>query len=127
MKENKVRVGKALDEKIKRDVNVLARFVDIYCRNNHSEAKRASIRTKGKVGQYVNGLLIELCPDCRRLLFHGVSKRIICPYDPKPGCKKCPTHCYHDEYRQKIKQVMRFSGVYLLKRGRLDLALKYFF
>ena len=116
-----------MDEKIERDVSVLVKFIDIYCRNNHSEAKKSCIQTKGIVGEYVNGLLTELCPDCRRLLLHGVSKRIICPYDPKPRCKKCPTHCYHDQYRQKIKQVMRFSGVYLLRRGRLDLAFKYFF
>jgi len=127
MNKDNFKRDKAFDEKIKRDVGVLARFVDIYCRNNHIEAKKSCIQTKGIVGEYVNGLLIELCPDCRRLLLHGVSKRIICPYDPKPRCKKCPTYCYYDRYRQKIKMVMRFSGAYLLKRGRLDLALKYFF
>lgn len=127
MKENKVRVDKALDKDMKRDTSVLARFIDIYCKSNHIQAKRSPVRTKGEIGEYVNGLLVALCPDCRRLLVHSVSKRIICPYDPKPRCKKCLTYCYYDQYRQKIKKVMRFSGAHLLKRGRLDLTLKYFF
>jgi hypothetical protein len=127
MQDSKLRADKRSNRDIKSDASVLARFIDIYCRNNHIEAKRSSITMKGEIGEYVNGLLVELCPDCRRLLLYGVSKRIICPYNPKPRCKKCPTYCYYDRYRQKIKMVMRFSGAYLLKRGRLDLTLKYFF
>lgn len=127
MQDSKLRADKTSDLDIKRDVSVLARFIDIYCKSNHIQAKRSPVRTKGEIGEYVNGLLVALCPDCRRLLLHGVSKRIICPYDPKPRCRKCPTYCYYDPYRQKIKMVMRFSGAYLLKRGRLDLTLKYFF
>ena len=30
------------------------------------------------------------------------------------------------EYRAKIKEVMRFSGIYFVKRGRLDWLVRYF-
>ena len=43
------------------------------------------------------------------------------PLCPKPMCKKCVTHCYAPGYREKVRQVMRFSGMYLVKHGRLDL------
>jgi hypothetical protein len=68
-----------------------------------------------------------LCQDCGRLFQHGVAKLLQCPYDPKPMCKKCPTHCYAPDYREKMRQVMRFSGPYLIKHGRLDLLLHYLF
>jgi len=45
---------------------------------------------------------------------------------PKPKCKDCPVHCYKIEYRRRIKEVMRFSGIYFVKRGRVDWLIKYF-
>jgi hypothetical protein len=36
-------------------------------------------------------------------------------------------HCYRPDYRQKVREIMRFSGKYLLLRGRLDLLWHYFF
>ncbi|MFQ6083562.1 MAG: nitrous oxide-stimulated promoter family protein [Candidatus Aminicenantia bacterium] len=127
MREKKTNVDQAFDENIQRDIIVLARFIDIYCKNNHIDTERFPVQTKGRTGEYVNPLSLELCLDCNRLLLHAASKRILCPYDPKPRCKKCPTRCYGDGYRERIKEVMRFSGAYLLKRWRLDLAIKYFF
>ncbi|MFQ6032546.1 MAG: nitrous oxide-stimulated promoter family protein [Candidatus Zixiibacteriota bacterium] len=114
-------------KKIQRDVNVLVRFIGIFCAKNHSSDVRSRIQASGRVGEFLKDISIKLCPDCTKLLFHGVGKRIVCPYDPKPRCKKCPTYCFRDGYRERIKEVMRFSGVYLIKRGRLDLAMKYFF
>lgn len=113
--------------KIKKDVRVLTRFIEIFCRNNHADSYRSIVQVKGKGAEYLKNLPIELCSDCRRLLLHGIGKRIICPYDPKPRCKKCPTYCYMNVYKDKIKEVMRFSGAHLIKRGRLDLVLKYLF
>jgi hypothetical protein len=54
-----------------------------------------------------------------------LTMRIKCPHDPKPMCKKCVTQCYHGEYKTKIREVMKFSGMYLVKHGRLDLLYHY--
>ena len=70
---------------------------------------------------------LVLCQDCSRLLKYGTAKLLHCPYDPKPMCKKCKTHCYAPEYREKVRKVMRFSGSYLIKHGRLDLIFHYLF
>jgi hypothetical protein len=69
---------------------------------------------------------VVLCNDCTRLLRYGLTMRIRCPHDPKPMCKKCPAPCYRNEYRRRIREVMRFSGTYLIKRGRLDLLYHFF-
>ncbi|MFH1998920.1 MAG: nitrous oxide-stimulated promoter family protein [Planctomycetota bacterium] len=40
--------------------------------------------------------------------------------------KACDTHCYKPAYRAKIKEVMRYSGIHFIKRGRLDWLVRYF-
>ncbi len=113
-----------LTDKKRKDVKVLAGFIRIYCRAQHPGAVRKSFAVKEpQLQAVVSGL--ELCADCERLLEHGVAKLSLCPYDPKPSCRKCTTHCYAPGYRENVKKVMRFSGAYLLKRGRLDLLLHF--
>lgn len=89
-----------------RNFTVLRRFVEVYCRNNHDQN--------------------VLCEDCRDLLEYARRRLEKCPYDPKPKCKNCETHCYKPEYRDRIKEVMRFSGMHFVKRGRLDWLVRYF-
>jgi hypothetical protein len=40
-------------------------------------------------------------------------------------CRKCPTQCYTRRYKERVREVMRFSGPYLIKRGRVDLLYHY--
>jgi hypothetical protein len=117
------------DEKtamIKKDAEVLAEFVNIYCSDRHGDADKAPVKAGGQVGTYLGSSDFALCEECRKLLLHAVSKRALCPYDPKPACKKCETHCYGPGYREKIREVMRYSGMRLIKKGRFDLIRKYF-
>jgi len=51
--------------------------------------------------------------------------RLRCPHSPKPMCKKCFTPCYRDDYRSRIREIMKFSGIYLVKHGRLDMLYHY--
>ena len=34
--------------------------------------------------------------------------------EAKPACKRCPTHCYAPAMRQKIREVMRWTGPRML-------------
>jgi hypothetical protein len=81
-------------------------------------------RSRKSVGM-VKQMEISLCPDCTRLLTYGLAMRVKCPHDPKPMCKKCDTQCYHGEYKAKIREVMKFSGMYLMNHGRLDMLYHY--
>ncbi len=109
------------DEKIK-DIKVLADFVSVYCREKHRESLKAQFDLKNeRIRAVLDHKELKLCADCRRLLSHGIAKRLLCPYDPKPACRKCQTHCYAPCYREKMREVMRFSGMYLVRRGRLHL------
>ena len=66
-------------------------MIALYCRKNHG----------GK----------ELCPECAELLNYAMGKIDRCPFmETKSFCSNCKVHCYQNEYRQRIRQVMRFSG-----------------
>ena len=119
--------GKAIDDRAKRDIEVLAEFVGIYCEGNHPGAEKHGVTAGGSVGDALRDTRVALCDDCARLLRYAASMRVICPYDPKPSCKKCATHCYRPEDREKIREVMRYSGMRLITRGKLGLIRKYFF
>ena len=53
----------------------------------------------------------ELCPSCRELLDYAHRRLDRCRYgEDKPTCKKCPTHCYRPEMKERIRTVMRWAG-----------------
>lgn len=109
----------------KDDIRTLVKFVGIYCRENHDGDKSPfSFKLFGI--KEIEKKEISLCLDCTRLLAYGLTMRLKCPHDPKPTCKKCETQCYHGEYKSKIRDVMKFSGMYLVKHGRIDLLYHYF-
>ncbi|MBI4333576.1 MAG: nitrous oxide-stimulated promoter family protein [Chloroflexi bacterium] len=116
-----------LDAKRQKDIKTLTEFVSIFCRENHKDAAKLPFSVKTvDLSSFLSLDQLQLCPNCHKLLTHGVVKLLMCPYDPKPMCKKCETHCYAPFYQQQIRQVMKFSGMYLIKHGRLDIAAHYF-
>ncbi len=112
--------------KMKRDSEVLAEFINIYCMDLHKGLEMAPVVSGGMVGRCLESANFSYCEECRKLLLHAVSKRVLYPFDPKPSCKKCPTHCYGPGYRDMIREVMRYSGMRLIKRRRFGLIKKYF-
>ncbi len=117
-----------LDGKKAKDLRVLSNFISIFCRENHQAADRDVFPIKdARLRQVLGNRELTLCQECSQLFNHGMAKLLLCPYDPKPMCKKCETHCYAPGYREKMRNVMRFSGPYLIKHGRLDLIIHYLF
>jgi hypothetical protein len=108
------------------DLQILARFIQLYCCAKHGRAARQPFALPAELeGAFHHGL--SLCADCAGLLSHGVAKRRACPLEPKPTCKNCHIHCYSKDYRAKIREIMAFSGRRLIMRGRLDYLWHYFF
>jgi len=103
------------EKRIKKDEKVLRSFIHIYCKKNHSEREKSVKNGK------------EYCAECSELLEYALKRNDKCPLDPKPKCKDCTIHCYKPEMRQRMKEVMKFSGIYYIKRGRFDWVFHYFF
>ncbi len=56
-----------------------------------------------------------LCADCRKLADYADRKLDLCPYGPeKPTCTNCPIHCYRQQPREQMCEVMRFAGPRML-------------
>lgn len=108
MVKTRPEIGSASRKKAGREEKVLNTFISVFCKAKHGRDGKA------------------LCEDCRNLLAYALKRLDLCPYDPKPRCKACPSHCYKPDYRAKIREVMRFSGTYFVKRGRLDWLVRYF-
>jgi Nitrous oxide-stimulated promoter len=89
------------------DIRVLDAFIRVYCQAHHQPQA-------------------ELCDDCLELRAYARERLAHCPLDPKPKCKNCPVHCYAPEYRARIREVMKFSGMHFVKRGRIDWLWRYF-
>jgi predicted amidophosphoribosyltransferase len=89
----------------RRQVAILRRFVEVYCRRHHDGN--------------------AICPACQNLLDYALGRLVNCPRQPKPKCKDCPQSCYDEDYRRRMREVMRFSGMYFVRRGRLDWLLRY--
>jgi hypothetical protein len=110
--------------KEKADLLTSMNFVEIFCHENH-RGEKASFSFKLLDLKEITPQKIFLCRDCDRLLTYGLTMRMKCPRDPKPMCKKCETQCYREDYKTKIREVMKFSGMYLVKHGRLDMLYHY--
>ena len=79
------------NRRIEEEKNVVEQMIRLYCRNYEGYTK--------------------LCPNCQELLVYCRSRLDRCRYgEQKPTCKKCPTHCYRAEMKDRIKAVMRWSG-----------------
>lgn len=121
---DKITASGTLTSKEKSDIRTLMRFVEIYCRENHSLEKAPFTFRKIDL-KTIRKKDFLLCPECTTLLRYGLTMRLRCPHDPKPMCKKCETQCYKGEYRSTIRKIMKFSGIYLVKHGRLDMLYHY--
>ena len=82
--------------RIEREKHIIGVMVEIYCKKKH----------KSKDG---------LCSECRELLDYSRQRLDKCKFgEQKSYCQKCPIHCYKKDMKEKIKDVMKFSGPRLL-------------
>lgn len=108
-----------------KDLKILAQFIKLFCHAKHDRKSAGEARIPGGL-QKTEHAQETLCPECAGLLEHGMKKRALCPLDPKPTCRSCQIHCYTPEYRQKIREIMAYSGRKMILRGRLDYLWHYF-
>ncbi|MBE0663653.1 MAG: nitrous oxide-stimulated promoter family protein [Bacteroidales bacterium] len=83
-------------------------------RENYIEIEKQTV--SAMITVYCRGHGHELpCAECEALREYALKRLDKCPYgNEKPACKDCPIHCYKPAMREKIKQVMRYSGPRML-------------
>ena len=106
----------------KKDIKLLGKFVEVYCEAKHCGAVRSYVEIPADLGTR------ELCPECTSFLQYAITKRMKCPLEAeKPTCKHCRIHCYDQQRREKVREIMSFAGRRLVLRGRVDYLWHYFF
>lgn len=80
--------------KKKKEIEVVTLMIELYCHKKHKTKKH------------------KLCKECNELLDYVKLRRDKCPWPEgkKPFCQNCRIHCYQEPYKEKIREVMRFSG-----------------
>ncbi len=82
-------------KKREREKETVSLMIALYCRKKHG----------GKV----------LCPECATLDAYARARSDKCPFmETKTFCSNCRVHCYRQDMREKIRDVMRFSGPRML-------------
>ena len=71
-------------------------------------------------GKHKNPLALKnpesLCAECKRLTDYVRERMERCPFmETKTFCSACRVHCYKPDERQKIREVMRFSGPRMIR------------
>ena len=83
---------KNIQDKREQEKQVVFLMIKLYCNKKH--------RTKG-----------SLCDECMKLSEYASLRSEKCPFmETKTFCSNCRVHCYKPEMREKIREVMRFSG-----------------
>ena len=78
--------------KREREKRTVALMIRLYCRKKHGTKK-------------------NLCPECEAHSQYAMQRSDKCPFmETKTFCSNCRVHCYKPEMREKIREVMRFSG-----------------
>ncbi len=87
---------KDIQKKREQEKEMVSLMIRLYCRSKHE--------TKN-----------ELCPDCAALDAYARQRSEMCPFmETKTFCSNCKVHCYKPDMREKIRDVMRFSGPRML-------------
>ncbi len=57
----------------------------------------------------------EISDEYNQLIEYAFARLEHCKYgENKPACKNCPTHCYKQEMRSKMRIVMKWAGPRML-------------
>lgn len=84
-----------IEKKRKREQEIVEKMIEIYCRKKHKKE--------------------SLCEECSNLLEYTRQRSNNCPLiEVKTFCASCKIHCYKKDMKDKIKEVMKFSGKRLI-------------
>ena len=107
-----------LARKREREAQMVSQMIALWCRRHHGggrageQASSDDAPARVKLGFRA----ITLCPECAELRGYAVARIERCPHmGTKTFCSACPSHCYRPAMREKIREVMRWSGPRMIR------------
>lgn len=84
--------SRSVIKRIAREKKNLELMISMYCDRHHSGGS-------------------SLCDECQQVLNYAGKRLEQCPFKhDKPTCANCTVHCYKPDIRQKVREIMRYSG-----------------
>ena len=81
---------KSMEKKRDREKKVISEMVKLYCKR-------------------------ELCDECKEVLNYSLKRIDNCKFmETKTFCSNCKAPCYSPKMKEKVKQIMKFSGPRIL-------------
>lgn len=88
----------SIEKKRLEEQKIVQEMIYLYCKKKHGRRKQEG-----------------LCKACETLLQYANERVRKCPFmENKTFCSACRVHCYQPEMREKIREVMKFSGPRML-------------
>lgn len=85
-------MAKDIGMKREKEKETVSQMIALYCKKKHGSKQ-------------------GLCEECAALETYARLRSDKCPFmETKTFCSNCKVHCYKPEMREKIREVMRFSG-----------------
>lgn len=107
-----------LASKRAREAQMVSQMIALWCRRHHGRGRAGEQAFSGDAPVRVKlGLrTITLCPECAELQKYATARIEHCPHmGTKTFCSACPSHCYRPAMREKIREVMRWSGPRMIR------------
>lgn len=90
---------KNIESKRELEKQLVSQMIALYCKKKHKDRKPPN----------------ALCEECAELEEYARMRSDKCPFmETKTFCSNCKVHCYKTDMRQKIREVMRYSGPRML-------------
>ena len=90
------------EKKRQDEKRLISEMIAYYCQKKHGSAAG------------------HICEDCQKLMDYANTRIERCPFtESKTFCSHCEVHCYAPEMRERIREVMRYSGPRMLIRHPL--------
>ncbi|MBN1629087.1 MAG: nitrous oxide-stimulated promoter family protein [Thermoleophilia bacterium] len=87
-----------LSRRLRREQRTLEVMIRMYCAARHGGAA-------------------TLCDQCAELLVYAGQRIERCRFgNDKPTCARCTVHCFRADMRERIREVMRYSGPRMTSR-----------
>ncbi|MGI6787136.1 MAG: nitrous oxide-stimulated promoter family protein [Acholeplasmataceae bacterium] len=90
-----------MDKKVIKEKKTFDKMLKIYCKKKHSSTK--------------------LCTECVEIQQYAHLKIEKCPFiSDKPFCAFCKVQCYQKDMKEKIREIMKFSGPKMIFRAPIQ-------
>lgn len=84
--------------RLSREYKTIEAMVRIFCKDHHQGG-------------------VRLCVSCEELRAYAHYRLEKCPFgSEKPTCVNCKVHCYQAAMRERVREVMRYSGPKMVLR-----------